>query len=242
MVATKKTRNVVLKTLPIFSVVLAVGLTILSGVIHGEMTGRWGPSDVMAVAVNRFDALPKHFGGWYLKDEIKLDDYAEQVLQCAGYINHQYVHQDTGEIVNVAVLLGPTGPISVHTPEICYSSRAYKQVGPRRQVSVETSSGMKDALWVVDFQSTTLESYRLRVYYAWTAEERWLASSQPRFDFAGQPYLFKLQLAALLPPHDDEKQGDVCRRFLEDFLPVVREQLLVALYHRNGHQLTQIPR
>ncbi len=217
-----------LRTLPILSVVLAVGLTILSGMIHGAMSGRWGSADTMASVANRFDALPDHFGPWYLTDETKLDDYAEKILQCAGYVNHRYAHRDTGQTVSVAVLLGPTGPISVHTPEVCYSSRAYKQTESRRQVAMEASSGVEDAFWVIDFQTTTLEAHRLRVYYAWTGGERWLAASRPRFDFAGQPYLFKLQLAAELPPGEDEESEDVCRRFLKEFLPVVREQLLAA--------------
>ena len=200
-----------MRTLPILSVALAVGLTILSGMIHGAMSGRWGSADAMASVANRFDALPDHFGPWYLTDETELDDYAEKILQCAGYVNHRYAHRDTGQTVSVAVLLGPTGPMSVHTPEICYSSRAYERIGSRRRVSMETAGGIKDSFWVNDFQSTTLESYRLRVYYAWTDGERWSAANRPRFDFAGQPYLFKLQLAASLPPADDEKQGDVCR-------------------------------
>src|SRR5512140_3244808 len=105
------------------AVVLVAGLTIFSGYLQGRLRNRWGtPADLVAAA-KLLEATPTEFGRWKLEKQTPLSENVARLLECAGYISGNYVDQATGEVVSVVVLLGPPGPISVHTPEICYSSR-----------------------------------------------------------------------------------------------------------------------
>ena len=119
--------------------------------------------------------------------------------------SRQYENRKTGEIVTVAVLLGPAGPISVHTPDVCYSSQDYTVLGAPEQTRFGGGEGSQDELWSTSLRSTSLTAGNLRVYYGWSTGGPWSAPGDARFAFAGQPYLYKIQVAGPLPSPIDEK-------------------------------------
>jgi hypothetical protein len=146
-----------------------------------------------------------------------MSDFALATLMCAGYINRTYVEQSTGDSVSVAIIVGPPGPTAVHTPEICYSSRDYAIKESRQAARVSDRSGVDHGFWKTILRSTDPTAEQLCVFYAWTADGRWIASESPRFEFAGNPLLFKLQMAAPLPP-GRVKESNPGQRFLMDLL------------------------
>lgn len=210
------------------AIILTVGLTFASGILQGRMSRRWGAEVVLAEAGTRLGQLPNQFGEWKLKENQPLGEYAERVLECSGYVNRVYVRETTGESVTVAVIVGPAGPISVHTPDICYSSRDHVALGNRQRASVADRS--EDQFWKIRFETTGLHKDQLEVYYAWNSGTGWNASDEPRLSFAGQPYLYKLQLATYLPPatsaDETTARRDVAQEFLAQFLPVVDQYLV----------------
>jgi len=148
------------------------------------------------------------------------------MLECTGYFVRNYQNQATGDLVSVTLLLGPPGPISVHTPEICFPSKNYQVLGKREQVAISGADGEDDQFWALSYKANNLRGDTLRVYYAWSTGGRWSASGDPRFKFAGQPYLYKIQLSSPLPPGADLESDDPCRKFLQDFLPAARKYML----------------
>jgi hypothetical protein len=210
----------------LYSLLLAaIGLTAVSGVVHGRLSGRWGrPPESLALA-ERLKQLPPDVGDWKVRNSYDLAQDVRDILECAGYVNRQYVNQQTGDTVAVAVLLGPAGPISVHTPEVCYSSREFNTTRPRRAVEIRDAAGGEAEFWSMTFESTRVEKTLLRVYYAWSTDGGWTAAENPRFGYAGQPYLFKIQLAAQLPAGSDLAKNDPCRDFLQDFIPAFRQNM-----------------
>ena len=229
--------------LPTFSIVLAAGLILFSGLIYGRMSNRWGPSpDVRAVAA-KLKHIPKQVGSWKyepsedksLKDKSseKMEDSTVDMLQCAGYIDRTYKNKDTGEIVNMFIILGPPGPTSVHTPEVCYSSQGYPIRETRQRVTIqngeepeEKAQGPEDEFWATTFRSNDLGAGMLRIYYAWSTGGAWSATEKPRYAYAGHPYLYKIQLASSIPSYGDSEEDDPCRRFLQAFLPKARPYLV----------------
>jgi hypothetical protein len=147
-----------------------------------------------------------------------MSDAVIEVLSCAGYVNRQYVNRRTGETIWIAITVGPPGPIAVHTPEICYSSRAYSIQDPRETAILSDSNGDTHSFWRLSFRSNNTSADTLRVYYAWSAEGLWQASESPRFEFAGQPMLFKLQMSSLVAPEVTGASTDPCKNFLTDLL------------------------
>lgn len=201
-----------------------IATTVAVGLVHGRWTNRWGERpDILSASV-RLEKLPLKVGDWESKGNIPLDPETVRILQCSGSVNRIYEHAKTGERVSVAVLLGPFGPISVHTPEICYSSQNYHIAQERSRWAASESAESEDEFWDVSMQGNDVSSAPFRVLYGWTNDKTWHAAQNPRFSYGGSPFLYKLQLAA--PMTAEGQQHDVCRDFLTEFLPVLRQYLI----------------
>jgi hypothetical protein len=209
---------------------IGVGMTVATGFVHGHLTQRWGPVPDLEAAASELEALPRTIGKWQTRSEEELPKLVQQTLSCAGYVNREYVNQQTGQVITVAIIVGPSGPTAVHTPEICYSSRAYSIQAPRQKSIVTDQIGRAHSFWNLSFSSTDLTMDRLRVYYGWTTDFTgiWTASESPRFEFAGERMLYKLQLAAQIPATAVDDTQDPCRDFLTALLqltpPADREE------------------
>jgi len=212
-----------LVTLAGFCCLLA--LTAVSGYVQGTLTNRWGTPADMQTAAEHFRQIPTEFGPWQLQKAEAITDEVVAILECAGYINGSYVNRSTGEVVNAFVILGPPGPVSVHTPEVCYSSKNYEIAETRSRVAIGAAEPAQNEFWAMTLRSHDVNADLLRVYYAWGNAGHWTAPESPRFTFGGDSYLYKIQLASYLPPDTNLDENDTCRRFLEAFVPVLNATL-----------------
>lgn len=198
-----------------------VAATVLVGGIQGKLSRRWGVApDVLALG-QELESLVGDVGDWQLVENSRLEPAVINILECVGHLKRTYSHRQTGESVTVAVMLGPPGPIAVHTPEICFSSRNYRMNESRERVELATAPDRTDSFWSLTFDAKNAGDDRLRVYYAWTTGRPWQASEHPRFQFSGQPCLYKIQLSCPVPAGGTSEATDSCRRFLEAFVPVL---------------------
>lgn len=230
---------------PYLSLLLVLALTAGSGALAGVLGSRWqAPPDTLDAAA-RLDRLPATFGEWELIDEMPFEESAAVILECARSSNRSYRHRESGETVHMAIFVGPPGPTSVHTPEICYSSQGFHLAssGQRRKYrptaseaapadaanarspSVATANGPGGAA-NHEFRKTVFlpdvrRPLKLIVYYGWCSGRLWQAPEQPRFSFGGLPYLYKIQLAAQVVTRLDQEDADPCDEFLGDFLPAL---------------------
>jgi hypothetical protein len=210
----------------ICGVVFLAGITVLGGIVYGRMSRRWGGRPEVEKLAERLRELPEDFGDWHTRTSQRLSPAVETVLECAGYVGRQYENRRTGEVVTFALLLGPAGPISVHTPDVCYSSQQYTIHQAAEPVQLPRSDGLEDALWKTTLQSTGLDGSYLRVYYGWSTGAAWSAPRNARFAFVGKPYLYKIQVVGTLLSPDDEGGSDPVLNFLQALLPVVKPYLL----------------
>lgn len=203
---------------------IVITLTVFSGAIQGRLAHRWGPPEELARAGERLARFPLQCGDWRAEKDLTLSDEEINQLAPAGYLFRHYTNERTGEQVTVTVLVGPTGPIAVHTPEICFSSRAYGEDTKRTAIPVGTSQS-GDQLWSLRFKSRKLDEDRLQVYYGWSTGSGWTAAADPRYAFARFPYLYKIQLAGPASDREvtDAEHTDACREFLKVFLPELTE-------------------
>lgn len=199
--------------------------TVLAGVLHGRLSRRWGaPADIAATAA-KLDQVPERIGPWQLESSDDLEDEVQKILRCEGSLKRRYVNVDTGESVVVALLLGPSGPIAVHTPEICYSSRDYVIDSEKQVLTLKTPDDRGDEFWAITFRGRTAAEEHLRVYYGWSTGDAWSAPESSRFEFSGEPWLYKIQVAGSIPGAD-ASAADPCRDFLEAFVPAIRNTLV----------------
>jgi hypothetical protein len=197
---------------------IAVAITLAGGALYGNYSQRWSPPVELTAAAAQLEQFPQVVGSWKASEDLPIEKYAVDMLECKGYVHRRYVDQDSGQAVQLAFLVGPPGPIAVHTPEICFSSRAYEMAGERTETTFDGFTGKRNSFWRVDFTSRNALADGLRVYYAWSSGRTWSASRSPRFEFAGAPLLYKIQLAAYFVPRVNEETPDPGRQFLEELL------------------------
>lgn len=200
----------------------AIAATTLATVVHGRLTNRWGTANQdRAEAAARLQQVPIAFGDWELQKEFHLDERERGILQCNGEWKREYVHP-SGQVVMVAMIAGPPGPTSTHTPEMCYSTQGFTQLGGVERLSFDGTDSNQHEFHRVEFVREGLARDEMEVCYAWRQKDRWTVPRVPRVAFGGGTYLYKLQLASL---HDAVQTGSKskidCEAFLKQFLPVL---------------------
>lgn len=196
---------------------LALGATAATGVVHGLMSNRWGPRPSMQAAAGRLQRqMPPKIGNWVLHHQGKILEAHQQTLQCAGYLVHYYDHVESGAQVSVVVLVGPHGPTAVHTPEICFATGNHTPQGEPQVIRIDDAKGGHHELWDQTFRANNVEALDQRVLHAWSSGGEWQAAKRPRYEYAGAPYLYKIQLSG--PAKTDASEFDACQDFLKEFL------------------------
>lgn len=208
----------------VFGLLLIAFVAAASGAIHGRLSHRWGVAPNVEASAKRLQEVPSAFGDWEMQNAGSITKETLETLQCAGYFYRTYTHIKTGQSVQVAILLGPSGPMSVHTPEICFSSRDHTMEGERKKATYEIA-GQQNEFWTLRFRMNTVEAPILSVYYGWTLGGPWQAPESPRLKYAGTPLLYKLQMASYAADDEPGAIKDLPAEFLKAFLPVVTKSL-----------------
>jgi hypothetical protein len=209
----------------VYPVVTVLAVVVSSGVIHGVWTNRWTTPAVLEQAVARMDDLPMTLGDW--DGQLgELDERQVAVADVSGCVHRRYVNRRTGDVVVVLLSCGRPGPLSVHTPEVCYRGAGYDQVGVRVKHPGPAETG---EFWVCRFQKQRSSvSEHLRVFYAWNATGKWEPSESPRGTFARFPALYKLYVIRQLPREDEALEEDPSVEFLRALLPALQKALFPA--------------
>src|SRR5262245_17068613 len=100
--------------------------TLFGGFLHGRMVTRSGADELLLIAGQQLQKpRPEQHGNWRLVGEASFSAEVIKMLQCSAHISRTYMHQQTGDTVQVFVIVGPPGPTSVHRPEICYGNQDF---------------------------------------------------------------------------------------------------------------------
>jgi hypothetical protein len=193
-------------------------LTLGGGLAYGRLSQRWGPPADLRAAAQRIEELPRQIGDWQAAGDLPLGEDVARMLQCEGHVNRRYVNRRTGDSIGLALIVGPPGPTAVHTPEICYSSRAFQQEQERLPERIADGSGREHAFWRVRFRAKEVGGLPMAAWYAWSNGGPWEASRNPRYAYGGGRLLHKIQLSANLPRGRLEAADDPCRDFLQQLV------------------------
>lgn len=162
----------------------AAALLFVSGVVQGRISGRWSTNEALNLAVARLDRLPQQVGTWKGEDT-KADLSEFKRAGILGGVLRRYRDERTGQFATVLLVCGRPGPISVHTPDVCYEGAGYDLAAP----PTEPIPGVFGALMV---RPDSPVSDSLQVFWTWSSSGRWEAPSNPRIRYATEPYLYKL--------------------------------------------------
>ncbi len=202
-----------------FAALIGSTALIVCGIVHGYWTDRWAPPVETERAAERLDAIPLELGEWDGEVmEVKSGEAGNGVARC---IKRRYVHRKSGAVVSLFLVCGRPGPVSIHTPEVCYGASGF-MVGTKGRY--ESESG--DNMWKTDaIRTNATEETRLRLYWGWSDGSGWAASDDARVQFARRPVLHKLYVVRELSGLNESNQSEPCEEFLRLLLPSLRRSL-----------------
>ena len=173
------------------------------------------------------DNIPTEIGHWKRTKTEDLPWYAVEQLKVSRAENWTYINEETNEYVHVSFLVGPTGRLSVHTPEACMDGQGYRisQVRQREAFSENEAndedagqSNEHDTFWRVAITSKTAPDYQIVSYYAMGTGKRWWAKDTPRYELAKYPFVLKMQVETTA---SNPEGYNAASSFLKEFLPEI---------------------
>src|SRR5262249_40202823 len=121
---------------------------------------------------------------------------------------------------SVAVFLGcgRPGPLSVHTPDVCYPGAGYELAGTPIKCRIDAAPPAD--FWAAKFeQEGVAVPGGLRIFWAWSPGTNWQAPENPRLSFARFPILYKLYAIREAAPGAGRLDDDPATELLRQLLP-----------------------
>lgn len=202
----------------------AVLLLLGTAVVHGLWTDRWGDARDLETALARMDDAPLSAGPWAGKEQPLEPEQVEQAARVgiARTLRRQYIRTPGNDSASVILMGGRFGPLSVHTPDICYGGAGYVMAGKPIRCEVIRADGATAVFWTARFHKPrTAESPPLRIFWGWNAGSGWTAPDNPRFAFRRKPVLFKLYAAREMTSLSEPLNLDPSLPFLGSWLPAL---------------------
>lgn len=200
---------------------LAAGVAVLlAGVVHGLWTDRWGQSPAIDEAVARLDRIPRDVGDWHGEDLVLPEDEV-QAAQLAGYCYRRYVNAHSRHVVTMLLLCGPTGPLAVHTPDVCFKGAGYRELGEPVPFQLPYNGADDEAAFrtLRMREDEVAHPAMLRIFWSWSAGGSWQAPTNPRLSLSRHRYLYKLYVLRMNVGENVEAKDDPCVKFMDAFLP-----------------------
>ena len=206
-------------------IVMFALIVFVAGIVHGRFTNRWEQSNTLNQAIATLDQVPSVIGDWR-GTEVVHDPEDLQRAGIRGSVWRVYKNDRTGTEVSVLLVCGRGGPLSVHTPDVCYAGAGFKQTAPQAQLKTSVDSA---TFWWAPFDKPhPLVPQRLNVVWGWSQDGAvWVAPESPRSVCAWQPAMYKLYVVHSVSP--TAKANDPLPvEFLSEFLQSLRVNLALT--------------
>jgi exosortase len=211
----------------ILAILGAMTILITSGIVHGRWTNRWAVSHDLDEAIARLERVPLTVGEWQGREE-PMDPRALNSARLEGGALRRYRNTRTGTVIDLLVVCGRPGPVSVHTPDICYPGAGYEAT-QTRPASMTLQLGPATApgeFFTADFEKAgSFPREAIRVYWSWNAAGHWTIPANPRLAFAGRPFLYKLYLILPETGETEAPTNGAIVRFCRAVLPELQKVL-----------------
>ncbi|MDR1477426.1 MAG: EpsI family protein [Planctomycetaceae bacterium] len=208
--------------------IIAVAIIAAITVYVGVKTARWSNFSGLNEAQTKLKEIPLAIGDWTAAAEDKLTEKDVNDLQIQNsYITRRYKNSKTQSEVYITMMVGKTGIIVVHSPEICFGGRDYKKDGKGRLATpfplldFTGKANDENSLWKVKFINNSARGGTIAFYYGVNVGNGWVAEENPRVKFSGFRYVYKIQVQAI-----EDGQDDIAKAFLDDCLPTIRNYIL----------------
>jgi len=216
-----------------FGMIIVILSTLLTTYVVGSNWGWWGSMRAaMREAAVVIHKIPRSFGDWEAAtDDEKLDENSAEQLELADYVVRRYTNKITNETVALIFMIGPTGRLTAHTPQICFGGRNFKMNSPPISVSFpfegnDDSVENKDTLSKIVFKNQSVSGGAKLFYYGVSTGQNWIPLKETsRSDLKSYRFLYKMQVEAFVR-EDQSGENDIIAKFLQDFFPLIRSELV----------------
>jgi hypothetical protein len=209
----------------------AFALLVGSGLVHGRLTDRWGTSNALAEAIARLDLVPRSVGDWEGRD-VAMDRRQIERAEIRGYVSRRYRNVRDGREITILLVCGRPGPISVHTPDVCYKGAGYESSSPPVPGAVAAGEHRAEILKSRFSKADALVPDVLDIFWAWNARGVWETPPNPRIGFAPYQALFKVYVIAGRGGAKATPSGEAA--IDDDFAGPILTAIDRALFGRDG--------
>jgi hypothetical protein len=207
-------------------ILVSVSLVGTLGLVHGLATDRWGPSNQLEQALATLERVPAAFGDWSGEDvEYKPEEMVRGGIK--GCVYRRYRNLRTRDSVMVLLVCGRGGPISVHTPDVCYAGAGYRPTAHAMQKDIDLGASGKHTFRVGRYAKPDgVSQTQLEIYLAWSRDGRtWEAPQDPRLSLARSQALYKLYVVREFVPNTRTESAESCYEFVRRALPDLGQKL-----------------
>jgi hypothetical protein len=210
------------------AIALAAGLLLLCGIAHGLRADRWQPSAALADALPRIERVPLDLGDWKATP-VQADKAAFDQAGAQAWWVRQYRHPRRDVPLTVVLMCGRAGRMAVHTPEVCYQGAGYELYETPLATPVRGADGEElGTFFTARFTKAAGRGSDLRLYWAWNHSGPWQAAANPRWEFRGQPFLYKLYVSHEMTAPSAGSQDEPAVELMSVLGPELRKALFVA--------------
>lgn len=203
---------------------------LVATVIEAQISDRFTASSVSAADfVDRFEQVPHTVGNWQGIDN-PVDEQVKQTAGAVGHVSRTYRHQQTGEQVDLWLIVGHARDTLRHTPNICYRSAGFRQVGTINKHLIQAPGEDPATFFTAQFlKEDNHARAQMRVFWAWSAnlpdQQQWEAPDNRRIYYGNNRALYKIYFTAPVSS-DEQYAGDsVAVDFAEEMLPLINDAL-----------------
>jgi hypothetical protein len=200
---------------------VALPIVVASAIWQGGKTERWGKFPELDVCAKRIDGIPLDFGGWKGTVGPKMDENIRKYAGAVGDAQILYTNS-TGQKVNLLVVCGRLMDVWNHRPDRCYPAHGYKEDTDRQVQLLTDGDGAK-----CNFQSSIYvkDQARVRVYWGWSSDGKWVAPDDLRQDFFRTDPIFKIQVEAGVAGDNEPADRGPAADFIKVLLPELNRVL-----------------
>jgi len=210
----------------------AVGLIAILSLSFYEgyaMKDRWGEAGAQAkVLGERFNQVPLVIGDWQGED-LPVDEIVRKTAGAVNYVSRRYVHATTGESVVLWLIVGHSRDIVRHTPNVCYPSSGFRQMGNQLRHVTKFSGGKEAKFYTAKFEKENAYSRRIeRVFWTFNHPDvnEWEAPEQgARSRYGLAKALYKLYFTSVVASDEDTLEENAAIEFSQLMLPEINQAL-----------------
>src|SRR5262249_12728181 len=148
----------------------------------------------LAAAVERLRDVPQSLGDWQGSAQT-FDEAGLRQSGIKGHAAYKYRNSISHEELSMLIVCGRPGPISVHTPDVCYGGAGYRPSSDRHKKQVALADGRTVSVWTQRFKlPANMGSSEIEVCWVWNGGDGWMAPESSRWKFSGCAALYKLYL------------------------------------------------